>query len=288
MTPPKKDPRNKSNVTKTPDKDNTPVKPGTPSVNEAIAKLNKEMTERFENLGETLNTIMADNRNFSAEMLALQNKVTDLENKNKGLESRCDVLEIENNRLKFTIANTQKLQSDLEQNSRKYNIIFRNLNVKVDEKPEDCWAKVKKVIDPLVKENIDSTVMGACHPIPAKKGSTSIICKFLNLHLVEDIYRARKLTQQMDDELRAELGVPSGKNVTLHPNLSVLNRSLMTQAFELKEQCNWKFIWSDLRGNIRARESEKSDIKDITCTDDIFSADTNVKMSTVLEKSIFC
>ena len=55
----------------------------------------------------------------------------------------------------------------------------------------------------------------------------------------------------MGQALRNKLSVPDGKNVTIHPSLSVLNGKLLTQAFELKEQCTWKYIWADPKGNIK-------------------------------------
>ena len=70
--------------------------------------------------------------------------------------------------------------------------------------------------------------------------------------------------------------------------LSVLNGKLLTQAFKLKEQCTWKYIWADPKGNIKARRTDNSDIINIKCTDDIYEADDGIQISAPLEQSIFC
>ena len=251
--------------------------------------------ERLDDLSSNLKDIMADNVDFKERLIKLEEKVNQVEEDNQSLKEECQKLTIENNRLKSDIVTNQKLSNAAEQNNRKYNLVFRNIDVGINEEPEACWEKVKDVVHLVQTDNsINYSDIAACHPMPAKKGKPSIIVKFLNLHVAEQVYQQRKKTIQMGNVMRTRLGVPSGKNVTIHPNLSVLNQKLLTQAFELKEQCNWKYIWADPKGNIKARKGDTSTIVPITCTDDIYEADENIQTTTTnntkigLETLIFC
>ena len=273
--------------------------------------MNKEMTERFENLGETLNTIMADNNKFRDEMVELQNKVIELENKNEGLELKCNELETENNRLKCTIVSTQIMANEAEQNSRKYCLTFHNIefsdNVKIDH--FTCMDKIIETVKAMeiLQQPLEYADFAACHLIPSKQKTNdsmdtqskngspidppkgkSIIAKFVNAHCAEMIFFNRKKCREFEDDTRRRIGVAKGKNVHVSPNLTDLNRKLFKQAFELKNQKYWKFIWADCRGTIKVRKSETSEIKIIKCTEDIHNCVDNLECKLELDCSILC
>ena len=126
--------------------------------------------------------------------------------------------------------------NDHEQNNRKYNLTFRNIQVDQNDDFEKCVNKVIAVCKTLDLDLITKDDFAACHYLPSKKGSASIVARFLNVHNADLVYRARKNTKDMTNFTREELGVPSGKNVTIHPNLTKTNQMLMKQAWKLKDQ----------------------------------------------------
>ena len=229
-------------------------------------------------------------------------KLAEMEAENE----KCKELEISSNRLYATTVIQQISMNDVEQNSRKYCLTFHNIKFPPGTRIDHftCMDKVIQICKAMgIKklQNLDYGDFSACHILPQRKTSadqskseaesiekevktTSIIAKFVNLHCAETIFFKRKLTKDFDDDTRAEIGIPQGKNIHISPNLTDLNRKVMKQAFELKNQMGWKFIWADCRGTIKVRQGDATEIKVVKCTEDIVELEGTI----VLKERILC
>ena len=212
---------------------------------------------------DTLNRVITSNN-------GLEDTVETLQQEHAELIDKCNGMETENNRLRSDLVKNQIVTNDLEQNSRKYNLVFRNVHVDEKTDVKACMEKVLLIIKSIDIENITENDFAACHVFKNKNGGHSIIAKLLNVHNVELIYKSKRNTKQMTDPIRERLGVPSGKNVIILPNLTKTNQLLLSQTFEhLKDGLGWKFVWADTRGIVRARKAEGSDAVIIKNTMDI-------------------
>ena len=156
-----------------------------------IKELTLSMNSRFDNLGQTLREILAQSKANEAKIeqletslkeVVLQNgktqkKCEELENKLAEITTKCENLEIQNNQLKSAVVVSQITTNAAEQNNRKYNLVFRNMDVNENEDPRSCMYKVLEVLKAIDVQDVTEESFAACHPMTLKKGRYLHYCK---------------------------------------------------------------------------------------------------------------
>ena len=252
-----------------------------------IGKLQKSMNEQFEAMQETITTLTSENEKLVLENTNLKKRVVELE------DSKCF--------LNHEIKKNTIQANNLEQNSRKYCLIFKNINVTNTSSNEECHHKVLKILQKVLKMDIDEDSIAACHVLPVinkndngeenqnkKKQSPGIIIRFVYLNIVDSIYQRKKNLSKMTDDEKVDFDIITGKNCIVRPCLTKQNLELLGQCHEVFKSQNpniyFKYVWADCRGTIKVRETSTSKVIIINSTDDILRIDPRANVN----KRILC
>lgn len=164
-------------------------------------------------------------------------------------------LQEENARLKVKVEDLASRQVDLEQYSRRNTLeIFG-----VPEEPHETSTALKKTVVEIgsalgVKINEDG--IDACHRIQGGRNrpTTGIIVKFLRRDDPDNLLQKRKVKR--DFSTRHLAGYNTDSPIYINLSLAPLRRVLFAKARKLKTEFNFKFVWVDRAGRVKAKKSD--------------------------------
>lgn len=203
------------------------------------------LLKNFQEIKDQLKSLQVNYVNLSSKLdaiTALQDKVHDLELKNKLLQQSVDQKD-------SCISDLQKRLSNIEQYSRRLSFEIRDVQPTANESVESVVLKLADKLDvPLSSHEIQ-----AAHRIPSVSGKTpAIIVSLMSRKKRDLIVASKKVVTNLE-----LTGAGSGR-VWVGDSLSPYFKKLLWSARMKAKQCGYKFIW--WRNGVLVRKNENSTI----------------------------
>ena len=223
---------------------------------------------------------MSDITSLSQLVYTLQNTVSALTDniatvtqQNAALRSDMELLKSVVNRQAATIATLDSDIDNLGQYGRRENIVFTNLDVTADKKPDAQVTELCRQIGVVV----DSSDLVDCHPLPSREGGPArVIARFHDREKARKVFSARKKTKQISGENKNKLAARKDKGFGILPNLTVKRNKLYAQVKKFCDLRNNDECWVDTNsGKILLRVSGATRGRVIRNTRDLVEIDNS-------------
>ena len=160
------------------------------------------------------------------------------------------------NKLDTSLKSVTKANNDLEQYTRTECVEIRGVPQKPDESTNTVVKEVGKTVGVEIAD-IDTSVSHRLPPSKSyksrKPGPPPIIVKFVRRDTKYAFYQARMKLKVMTSKA---LGFPDENRMYISESLSPANRELFNEAYKLKKDLDYKFLWtSNERVFLRATEA---------------------------------
>lgn len=204
---------------------------------------NKEFLEQFKKLISDVSEIKAICQSTNAN---LGEVIKDVEQLKKSREQHHELLEgilRENYVLKMRI-------NEIEQHSKKNNIIISGVPFEQNEKLRDIFVKIASKLG----ENVNDYDIGAIHRLYTKRGIPGIIVR---MNDSEKKFNLVKQSKRMKIEGR-NVGITPSYPIFIDEQMTQYNAELHRKALELRKSGVIKFVWHR-NGKILVRRSEEEE-----------------------------
>ena len=183
------------------------------------------------------------------DLATIMNTVTQLRDSNSALieENRAIKADFEHmkcvvNRQAAFIAEIDGNIDELGQYGRRENVVFTNLKVNPDQKPEQQVIELCKEIDVQVA---DEDIV-ACHALPGKSGKPKrYIARFHDRSKAQLIFRNRKKSKLITPASKEKLASDKGKGFGILPNLTTKRGKLFGQVSKFNSDFEHAGCWVD-------------------------------------------
>ena len=201
------------------------------TLNQVVAGLQSTVSQLSNDLASVIGTV--------AELRDSNSALTE---ENRTLKAGFEHMKSVLNRQAAYIAAIEGDIDDLGQYGRRENVVFTNLKVGPDQKPEN------QVID-LCKEinvQVSTEDIVACHALPAKPGkSKRYIARFHDRSKAQLIFRNRKKCKLVTPEAKNKLASDMGKGFGILPNLTAKRGKLFGQVSKFNTDFEHDGCWVD-------------------------------------------
>ena len=185
------------------------------------------------------------------------------EDENKKLRNENKILQKTVNKVDISLKSVTKANNDLEQYTRRECVEIRG----VPQKPDESTDTIVKEVGKAVGVEITDIDISVSHRLPPSKlyknrkpGPPPIIVKFVRRDTEDAFYQARmKMTSKA-------LGFPDENRMYISESLSPANRVLFNEAYKLKKDLDYKFLWTS-NGRVFLRAAEASSVISIHSLD---------------------
>ena len=188
----------------------------------------------------------------------LLKRLTVCEEENKKLRNENKTLQKTLDKLDTSFRSVTKANNDLEQYTRRECVEIRG----VPQKPEESNSIVKD-LGKAIGVDITDTDISVSHHLPPSKfykskkpGPSPIIVKFVRRDTKGAFYRARLKLNEMTSN---DLGFTDEHRMYISESLSPTNRELFNEAYKLKKDLDYKFLWTS-NGKVFLRSTEVSPV----------------------------
>ena len=187
------------------------------------------------------------------------------EDENKKLRNENKILQKTLNKLDISLKSVTKANNDLEQYTRRECVEIRG----VPQKPDESTNTIVKVGKAVGVEITDIDI-SVSHRLPPSKlyknqkpGPPPIIVKFVRRDTKDAFYQAR---MKLKDMTSKALGFPDENRMYISESLSPANRVLFNEAYKLKKDLDYKFLWTS-NGRVFLRATKASSATSIHSLD---------------------
>ena len=188
------------------------------------------------------------------------------EDENKKLRNENKILQKTLNKLDISLKSVTKANNDLEQYTRRECVEIRG----VPQKPDESTNTIVKEVGKAVGVEITDIDISVSHRLPPSKlyknrkpGPPPIIVKFVRRDTKDAFYEAR---MKLKDMTSKALGFPDENRMNISESLSPANRVLFNEAYKLKKDLDYKFLWTS-NGRVFLRATEASSVISIHSLD---------------------
>ncbi|XP_068697258.1 uncharacterized protein [Montipora foliosa] len=168
------------------------------------------------------------------------------------------------NKLDISLKSVTKANNDLEQYTRRECVEIRG----VPQKPDESTNTIVKEVGKAVGVEIADIDILVSHRLPPSKsyksrkpGPPPIIVKFVRRDTKDAFYQAR-----MKYMTSKALGFPDKNRMYISKSLSPANRKLFNEAYKLKKDLDYKFLWTS-NGRVFLRATKASSVISIYSLD---------------------
>lgn len=189
----------------------------------------------------------------------LLKRLTVCEEENKKLQNENKTLQKTLDKLDTSLRSVTKANNDLEQYTRRECVEIRG----VPQKPEESTNSIVKDMGKAIGVDITDTDISVSHRLPPSKsykskkpGPSPIIVKFVRRDTKDAFYQARLKLKEMTSK---DLGFLDEHRMYISESLSPTNRELFNEAYKLKKDLDYKFLWTS-NGRVFLRASEISPV----------------------------
>ena len=188
------------------------------------------------------------------------------EDENKKLRNENKILQKTLNKLDTSLKSVTKANKDLEQYTRRECVETRG----VPQKPDESTNTIVKEVGKAVGVEIADIDISVSHRLPPSKsyktrkpGLPPIIVKFVRRDTKDAFYQAR---MKLKDMTSKALGFSDENRMFISESLSPANRELFNEAYKLKKDLDYKFLWTS-NGRVFLRATEASSVISIHSLD---------------------
>ena len=140
----------------------------------------------------------------------------------------------------------------------------------IPQKPDESTNTIVKDVGKAIGVKITDIDISVSHRLPPSKsyksqkpGPPPIIVKFVRRDTKDAFFHARMKLKEITTKT---LGFPSEKRMYISESLSPTNRELFNEAYKLKKDLDYKFLWT-LNGRVFLRATETSSVIPINSLD---------------------
>lgn len=218
---------------------------GNSSVLKAITAFRKESNERWDETLAKLNKVQEDIKEVTAEMSLMKKQLKEVETKSTKTCQTVESLKEENIRLNSEMAGLQREVRDLQQHTRKSNVLITGVPVTPKEDVYDIIQNIARLLDLQYYRNDISVA----HRLPSRQGDDrppSIVVSFVSRSVKSDWITARRAKKTLSArELRATF---ADHQIYVNEHLTTETRALFNGARALVKTGKLASVWtSDCR-----------------------------------------
>uniref|UniRef100_A0A8D8SSS6 FP protein C-terminal domain-containing protein n=1 Tax=Cacopsylla melanoneura TaxID=428564 RepID=A0A8D8SSS6_9HEMI len=230
-------------------------------------KLEKTMKKLFNDFKKEMKK---DMRDFEVSLEFNNNKLDDLikkmgnmQNTINAMAEKQEKLEIENRSLRMKVNQMEISVDEMDQYSRIKNIQIDGVPVTRDEDLKE----VVKTMGQKIEVNIKSEDIDAIHRIPSRSNANPepIVVQFVTRQMKENVVKKSKEKRVCTDDLNMQC---ANKPVFVNEHLTRKRKNIMFEARKLKNEKNYKFLWSR-NGKILIKKNETSITIQLNSLDDL-------------------
>ncbi|XKL63983.1 hypothetical protein PGB90_006347 [Kerria lacca] len=212
------------------------------SIKHPITTCNSSKVRKVENSIKELKTTVGKLSNDFDELKQEQNEIQEVDAMDKDLHS------------------TNRRLNDLEQHSRKNNIIKNGVP---ESKDENVYEIIEK-IGTALEEPLEKNDIAIAHRIPSRRETAPIIVRFNNWKKKTTLIRKSKIVQLTSEKINLNPTQP----IYIGDHLTNYSRMLLEEAKKLKNEKKVQFAWYK-NGRVFVREYENSPAMRIEEVEDV-------------------
>lgn len=230
-------------------------------------KLEKTMKKLFNDFKREMKN---DMRDFEVSLEFNNSKLNDLikkmgtmQNTINSMAEKQEKLELENKSLRMKVNQLEISVDEMDQYSRIKNIQIDGVPVTRDEDLKE----VVKTMGQKIEVNIKTEDIDAIHRIPSRSNANPepIVVQFVTRQMKENVVKKSKEKRVCTDDLNMQC---ANKPVFVNEHLTRKRKNIMFEARKLKNEKNYKFLWSR-NGKILIKKNETSTTIQLNSLDDL-------------------
>lgn len=170
----------------------------------------------------------------------------------KKQQSSIERLTEENMELRKRVEDVTNQMDDLEQYSRRNTVEIYG----VPSEPEEDVAEIVVNVCKSVGVDVSKNSIDACHRLRKRENrpTAGIAVRFVRRDDVEDLIQGRKTMGDLNTQHIGFAGEP--KPVYVNRSLTARRRLLFAKAKKVQREKGFKFVWTDMNGNVRMKFKE--------------------------------
>nr|XP_006825068.1 PREDICTED: uncharacterized protein LOC102806889 [Saccoglossus kowalevskii] len=215
------------------------------SINEKLQKINvlEGKLEQVEKSMKFINDVYEENKK----------KLEEIQNTNH-------LLIAENGLLKRKVSSLERNYNDLDQYTRRENIVITGIPETDNEDTDEIALKVAKIAD----NNVTMSDIDASHRFGKRQVSgeqhhkypSPIIVRFTTRRVRDSVFKNRK---KLADVNSSNIGYRAANVIYINENLTPMAKSLLTKVNIKRKHFKWKFMWTH-NGRILIKKDELSPV----------------------------
>ncbi|XKL69204.1 hypothetical protein PGB90_006973 [Kerria lacca] len=200
-----------------------------------ILKEIKSLSQKFEIMNQNFGALSRKFEKVENSIKELKTTVGKLSNDFDELKQEQNEIQEEVDAMGKDLHSTNRRLNDLEQQSRKNNIIINGVP---ESKDENVYEIIEK-IGTALEESLEKNDIAIAHRIPSRRGTAPIIVRFNNWEKKTTLIRKSKIVQLTSEKINLNPTQP----IYIRDHLTNYSRMLLEEAKNLKNEKKVQFAW---------------------------------------------